>query len=310
MWKFPDYYSQLENKPFTFVVAARVRYLKRIYNRLRPEIKIKSATLFKYLYTVIELILGPFFILLSAAIEHMVPRILQSQTFYKTVDKVSRLLGVFKEASRSYFQKFYDLVLYRPISPSTILTIFLVISVLLTLPGIEKNFYLRTFCVLFITFFMAFLLTQIIVSEYPTCWPFIKQIPLLNWLFIKQIPLLNWPFIKQTLTSMWRWGVSKTSYIEPNIHNTLYLNRFLHAPMLETVWTIVPGIILIFIAMPSFALLYALDESFDPGQTIKVIGKQWYWRYEYLDNDYKMRAFDSYMLPIKELSLGAPRLLM
>ena len=51
-------------------------------------------------------------------------------------------------------------------------------------------------------------------------------------------------------------------------------------------------------------------ESFDRRKTIKVMGKQWYWRYEYLDNDYKMRAFESYMLPIKELSLSTPRLLM
>jgi cytochrome c oxidase subunit 1 len=53
--------------------------------------------------------------------------------------------------------------------------------------------------------------------------------------------------------------------------------------IIEVIWTIFPGVILLFIAIPSFALLYAMDEVIDPVLTIKVIGHQWYWSYEYYD---------------------------
>ena len=56
-----------------------------------------------------------------------------------------------------------------------------------------------------------------------------------------------------------------------------------HAPMLEIIWTIIPALILVLIAIPSFSLLYSIDEVIEPLFTIKVIGHQWYWTYEYLD---------------------------
>lgn len=62
-----------------------------------------------------------------------------------------------------------------------------------------------------------------------------------------------------------------------------------HGAFIEVVWTVLPAILLIFIAIPSFALLYAMGEIIDPSLTIKVIGHQWYWSYEYSDflNSYK-----------------------
>jgi len=59
-----------------------------------------------------------------------------------------------------------------------------------------------------------------------------------------------------------------------------------HAPILEIVWTIIPALILVLIAIPSFSLLYSIDEIITPLLTIKIIGHQWYWSYEYLDADY------------------------
>jgi cytochrome c oxidase subunit 1 len=56
-----------------------------------------------------------------------------------------------------------------------------------------------------------------------------------------------------------------------------------HGTTIEIIWTILPAFILLFIAIPSFALLYAMDEIIDPVLTIKVIGHQWYWSYEYSD---------------------------
>lgn len=64
--------------------------------------------------------------------------------------------------------------------------------------------------------------------------------------------------------------------------NSQYLQtvNLVHSSTLETVWTIIPSIILMIIAVPSFALLYAMDEILDPELTQKAIGYQWYWRYE------------------------------
>lgn len=88
--------------------------------------------------------------------------------------------------------------------------------------------------------------------------------------------------------------------------------RVVHGTTIEIVWTIFPSIILMFIAIPSFALLYSMDEVVDPAITIKAIGHQWYWSYEYSDynsSDEQALAFDSYMIPEDELELGQLRLL-
>nr|YP_003856710.1 cytochrome c oxidase subunit II [Stichopus sp. SF-2010]YP_009989804.1 cytochrome c oxidase subunit II [Stichopus monotuberculatus]YP_010370162.1 cytochrome c oxidase subunit II [Stichopus ocellatus]ADL59790.1 cytochrome c oxidase subunit II [Stichopus sp. SF-2010]QNN01406.1 cytochrome c oxidase subunit 2 [Stichopus monotuberculatus]UOU95596.1 cytochrome c oxidase subunit 2 [Stichopus ocellatus] len=87
-----------------------------------------------------------------------------------------------------------------------------------------------------------------------------------------------------------------------------FTNRFfLEGQELETIWTIVPALILIFIAFPSLQLLYLMDEVNNPFLTIKAIGHQWYWSYEY--TDYHEIEFDSYMVPTSDLEVGQPRLL-
>nr|YP_010615491.1 cytochrome c oxidase subunit II [Dodona adonira]WAT94161.1 cytochrome c oxidase subunit 2 [Dodona adonira] len=73
-----------------------------------------------------------------------------------------------------------------------------------------------------------------------------------------------------------------------------YINRFLlENQLIELIWTILPAITLIFIALPSLRLLYLLDEMNNPLITIKSIGHQWYWSYEY--SDFNNIEFDSYM---------------
>ena len=87
--------------------------------------------------------------------------------------------------------------------------------------------------------------------------------------------------------------------------------EFTHNTTIEIIWTTIPSLILILIAIPSFGLLYAMDDIIDPEVTIKTIGHQWYWSYEY--SDYVTTAgkisFDSYMVPDDELELGQLRLL-
>jgi cytochrome c oxidase subunit 2 len=85
-----------------------------------------------------------------------------------------------------------------------------------------------------------------------------------------------------------------------------------HASTLEVIWTIVPGLVLMVIAIPSFALLYAADELVDPAMTIKVVGHQWYWSYEYSDyetDDGESLNFDSYIVQEDDLTIGQLRLL-
>lgn len=79
------------------------------------------------------------------------------------------------------------------------------------------------------------------------------------------------------------------------------------AQQIETVWTILPTITLLFLAIPSLRLLYLTDEINSPSVTIKAIGHQWYWRYEY--SDFPNIQFDSYIIPTSELNIGEYRLL-
>jgi len=98
------------------------------------------------------------------------------------------------------------------------------------------------------------------------------------------------------------------------INNNKLLQRNLvnintiHNTTLELVWTILPGVILILIAIPSFRLLYILDEVIYPIITIKAIGRQWYWTYEYNDNNIS-KKYDSYLIDDSDLNIGDLRLL-
>ncbi|KAI3832964.1 hypothetical protein MKW98_025848 [Papaver atlanticum] len=89
--------------------------------------------------------------------------------------------------------------------------------------------------------------------------------------------------------------------------------RIVHGTTIEILWTIFPSIILMFIAIPSFALLYSMDEVVvDPSITIKAIGHQWYHTYEYSDynsSDEQSLTFDSYMIPEDDSELGQSHVL-
>lgn len=80
-----------------------------------------------------------------------------------------------------------------------------------------------------------------------------------------------------------------------------------HNALIEVTWTVVPIIILVVIAFPSFKLLYYMDKTNDPEMTLKVIGHQWYWSYEYPDHG--EFAFDSILIEEADLQPGQERLL-
>ena len=85
-----------------------------------------------------------------------------------------------------------------------------------------------------------------------------------------------------------------------------------HLP-LEIAWTVIPIIILVVMAIPSFKLMYFADRVDNPDMTLKIIGRQWYWSYEYSDycslEGGESLNFDSYMIPEEDLTGGGLRLL-
>nr|WGO58031.1 cytochrome c oxidase subunit II [Rhabdoblatta ecarinata] len=98
------------------------------------------------------------------------------------------------------------------------------------------------------------------------------------------------------------------TYMMVMLTSNSFTNRFLlEGQLIEVAWTIAPAIILIFIAIPSLRLLYLMDEINNPVVTLKTIGHQWYWSYEY--SDFLKVEFDSYMIPINEMNNNDFRLL-
>nr|YP_009311999.1 cytochrome c oxidase subunit II [Onychostoma meridionale]BAV71266.1 cytochrome c oxidase subunit II [Onychostoma meridionale] len=97
-------------------------------------------------------------------------------------------------------------------------------------------------------------------------------------------------------------------YIIIAMVSTKLTNKFiLDSQEIEIVWTILPAVILVLIALPSLRILYLMDEINDPHLTIKAMGHQWYWSYEY--TDYENLNFDAYMVPTQDLTPGQFRLL-
>nr|UYS78268.1 cytochrome c oxidase subunit II [Centrocolumna evidens]WGO58122.1 cytochrome c oxidase subunit II [Centrocolumna evidens] len=102
--------------------------------------------------------------------------------------------------------------------------------------------------------------------------------------------------------------LTTVSYMMMLLINNKFINRMLlEGQMIEVAWTIAPAIILIFIALPSLRLLYLMDEINKPAVTLKTIGHQWYWSYEY--SDFLKVEFDSYMIPQDEMKMNDFRLL-
>jgi cytochrome c oxidase subunit 2 len=108
------------------------------------------------------------------------------------------------------------------------------------------------------------------------------------------------------------WMLGSTVYYF-NYNRSKITHKYLvHGTLIEVLWTVFPALVLLAIAIPSFRLLYILDEVTLPTITVKVTGHQWYWSYEY--SDYETESgdpieFDSYMIPDSDLESGQSRLL-
>nr|QDI93416.1 cytochrome c oxidase subunit II [Pygovepres vaccinicola]QDI93429.1 cytochrome c oxidase subunit II [Pygovepres vaccinicola]QDI93442.1 cytochrome c oxidase subunit II [Pygovepres vaccinicola]QDI93481.1 cytochrome c oxidase subunit II [Pygovepres vaccinicola]QDI93494.1 cytochrome c oxidase subunit II [Pygovepres vaccinicola] len=98
------------------------------------------------------------------------------------------------------------------------------------------------------------------------------------------------------------------SYIMMTTMYNKMINRYLlEGQTIELIWTILPAVILMFIALPSLKILYLMDEINNPLMTIKAIGHQWYWSYEY--SDMKNIEMESYMKPSNSLENNEFRLI-
>lgn len=99
-------------------------------------------------------------------------------------------------------------------------------------------------------------------------------------------------------------------YNNSNTYSTYkYLN---HGTLIELIWTISPAFILVFIAFPSFKLLYLMDEVTDASMALYAEGHQWYWSYQYpdfLNSDDDFIEYDSYLTPESDLEYGTLRML-
>jgi len=135
--------------------------------------------------------------------------------------------------------------------------------------------------------------------------------------FEEELSMCDEDVFEKLKTDKWFFWKTIIKYIRN--HEIIERGRKLtHQSFFEILWTIIPAIILIILAIPSLKLLYSLDFlifEYEPIVTVKVIGHQWYWSYEYIifSNfnvlDFEVVTFDSYLVPDDELNLDGLRLL-
>ncbi len=127
--------------------------------------------------------------------------------------------------------------------------------------------------------------------------PVMRQITEVHDMVMLLILCIGGGVIGLILYSVWRFRESKNPKPATFSHNTT----------LEIIWTTVPILILLVLAIPTFKLIYFMDRVPSVDMTVKVVGHQWYWSYEYPDHgDF---GFDSYIIPDEQLQPGQPRLL-
>ncbi len=108
--------------------------------------------------------------------------------------------------------------------------------------------------------------------------------------------------------SVFVMGIMAYIFIRFNAKRNPVPQKFTHNSLIEVLWTVIPVIVLVAIAIPSFRLLYFMDRTDEAEMTIKAIGHQWYWTYEYPDLGDDI-SFDAVMLTEDELEEGQLRLL-
>lgn len=131
----------------------------------------------------------------------------------------------------------------------------------------------------------------------PAATPLMESIDSLHDILLVICTLITLFVLGLLLYVVWRFRESKNPTPTRTTHNTV----------VEVLWTVIPVVILVLIAIPSFKLLYYSDTVPEADMTVKAIGHQWYWSYEYPDHgDF---TFDATILEDDERKPGQPRLL-
>lgn len=107
------------------------------------------------------------------------------------------------------------------------------------------------------------------------------------------------------LLALVSWFLVRSLFLTPVVG--LPYRRESHGDLLELGWTLSPAFILWAIGLPSLRLLYLMDEVVDPELTVKAVGHQWYWSYEYTDGGADLR-FDSFQIDDASLAPGERRM--
>lgn len=131
----------------------------------------------------------------------------------------------------------------------------------------------------------------------PPATPVKERIHQLHNLLLVIITIISLFVLALLCYVIWRFNEKRNPVPSRTTHNTL----------VEVLWTVVPVVILVIIAIPSFGLLYYMDKTQQADMTIKVTGRQWYWSYEYPDNG--NISFDSNIIQEADLKPGQRRLL-
>lgn len=164
---------------------------------------------------------------------------------------------------------------------------------------------------LLLTFVIYIVLSNKVYCDYAYPWQVSFQdpaTPVMEGIIVLHHDLL---FILTIIGVAVGWMLAKTTYLFYHTKNPI-ASQITHGTLIEVVWTVAPSLILMVIAVPSFALLYSIDEVIDPSVTLKVIGHQWFWSYEYSDFSNKLEKtiqFDSYLIAEDDLEKGELRLL-
>ena len=161
-------------------------------------------------------------------------------------------------------------------------------------------------------YFFLFNLSNTLKADAPRSWQIYFQDPAT----ISMEGILNFnnhlTFLLIVIIVFVGWFLFFTIYYFVE-YNNRYSSKFVHSKELEIVWTSIPALILLILSIPSFTLLYSMDEVSTPDLSLKVLGHQWFWSYESYDlfesNLKTIYQYDSYMTPTDEINDGKLRLL-
>jgi cytochrome c oxidase subunit 2 len=154
-------------------------------------------------------------------------------------------------------------------------------------------------------FVMVFSFSQVANAAAPVPWQMDLQPPAGS-LAEMATDLHNLLLIIITLISLFVLGLLIYVGIRFRASRNPNPSKTSHNTVIEILWTVIPVLILVGIAVPSFRLLYYMDRTNETDMVIKVTGNQWYWNYTYPDDGI---SFDSYMVEEADLKPGQPRLL-